>query len=218
MLTKERLQAKSNRCNANSRKRQVCHSPTCCRHRSSRGCFKNKTSYLTIASIRRASPWRCCFRSATMPIPRSVKPSLYRRRWDGELHLRSVKSVLQMDVLRAKTPEMVRKENWAHLLAYNLVRKGMAQAAEAFQLKPWKISFKAALPTLRAFALPLLTCARRTLPDLIEEMLLTIARHQTGNRPGRVEPRALKRRPKPYDLRTKPREQARKLEIKNGCE
>ena len=142
---------------------------------------------------------------------------LYRRRWDGELNLRSVKSVLQMDVLRAKTPEMVRKEIWAHLLAYNLVRKVVAQAAAEFQLKPWQISFKAALQTLRAFALPLLTSARSKLPDLIDEMLLAIARHQVGNRPGRVEPRALKRRPKPYDLLTKPREQARKLEINNSC-
>jgi hypothetical protein len=118
---------------------------------------------------------------------------------------------------RAKTPEMVHKEIWAHLLAYNLVRKLMAQAAEEFQLKPWRISFKAALQTLRAFALPLLTSARSRLPDLIEEMLLAIARHQVGKRPGRVEPRALKRRQKPYDLLNKPRELARKLEIKNSC-
>ena len=122
-----------------------------------------------------------------------------------------------MDVLRGKTPEMVHKEIWAHLLAYNLVRKVMAQAAQAYEVEPWTISFKATLQTLKAFALPLMTCARPKLPEMIEELLLAIARHSVGNRSGRVEPRALKRRPKPYDLLTKPREDARKLEIQNSC-
>lgn len=141
---------------------------------------------------------------------------LYRRRWQAELNLRSLKTVLQMDVLRGKTPEMVHKEIWAHLLAYNMVRKVMAQAAQKYEVKPWTISFKATLQTLKAFALPLLTCVRTKLPEVIKELLLAIARHSVGNRPDRVEPRALKRRPKPYDLLTKPREKARKLEIQNG--
>jgi DDE family transposase len=138
---------------------------------------------------------------------------LYRRRWQAELNLRSLKTVLQMDVLRCKTPEMVRKEIWAHLLAYNLIRKVMVQAAEKSKAEPWTISFKATLQTLKAFALPLLTCAKSKLPEVIEEMLLAITRHSVGNRPGRVEPRALKRRPKPYDLLNKPREKARRLEL-----
>lgn len=138
---------------------------------------------------------------------------LYRRRWQAELNLRSLKAVLQMDVLRCKTPEMVRKEIWAHLLAYNLIRKVMAQAAQEFAVEPCAISFKATLQTLKAFALPLLTCAKSKLPEVIEEMLLAIVRHSVGNRPDRVEPRALKRRPKPYDLLNKPRAQARKLEL-----
>ena len=141
---------------------------------------------------------------------------LYRLRWHAELNLRSLKTVMQMDVLRGKTPEMVRKEIWAHLLAYNLIRKVMAQAAEEFGVEPCTISFKATLQTLKAFALPLLTCAKRKLPEMIEELLLAIARHSVGNRPNRVEPRALKRRPKPYDLLTKPRDKARKLELQNG--
>jgi hypothetical protein len=89
----------------------------------------------------------------------------------------------------------------------------MAQAAVEFEIQPWTISFKAALQTLRAFALPLLICPRNELPELVAEMLLVIVRHNVGNRPDRVEPRALKRRPKPYDLLIKPREKARKLEI-----
>jgi len=118
-----------------------------------------------------------------------------------------------MDVLRCKTPEMVRKEIWAHLLAYNLIRKVMAQAAQKNKVEPWTISFKATLQTLKAFALPLLTCAKSKLPEVIDEMLRAIASHSVGNRPDRVEPRALKRRPKPYDLLTKPREKARRLEL-----
>jgi DDE family transposase len=138
---------------------------------------------------------------------------LYRRRWQAELNLRSLKTVLQMDVLRCKTPEMVRKELWVHLLAYNLIRKVMAQAAETFAVEPWTISFKATLQTLNAFALPLLTCSKKDLPGVIEAMLRAIAKHRVGKRPGRLEPRCLKRRPKPYDLLMKPRAEARNLEL-----
>jgi Transposase DDE domain len=138
---------------------------------------------------------------------------LFRLRWQAELNLRSLKSVMKMDVLRCKTPAMVRKEIWAHLLAYNLIRKAMCQAAQIFTIKPWKISFKGAMQTLQAFTLPLLTCPPNELPELIEEMLLSLARHAVGTRPDRLEPRAVKRRPKPYPLLTKPRDKARRLEI-----
>jgi hypothetical protein len=139
--------------------------------------------------------------------------TLYRQRWHAELNLRSLKTVLQMDVLRCKTPEMVRKELWVHLLAYNLIRKVMAQAAQKFDFEPWTISFKGTLQTLNAFTLPLLTCSKKALPEVIEAMLLAIAHHNVANRPGRLEPRCLKRRPKPYDLLIKPRAVARKLEL-----
>ncbi len=155
--------------------------------------------------------------ATTFADPREVCKSdlaeLYRRRWQAELNLRSLKTVLQMDVLRCKTPEMVRKEIWAHLLAYNLIRTVMAQVAQTYQVEPWRISFKATLQTLKAFALPLLTCTKSKLPEVIDELLLAVARHDVGNRPDRVEPRALKRRPKPYDLLNKPRDQARRLEL-----
>src|SRR5436305_9291469 len=90
---------------------------------------------------------------------KSELAALYRLRWQAELNLRSLKTVMQMDVLRGKTPEMVRKEMWAHFLAYNLIRKLMCQAAARHELMPWEISFKGTLQTLNAFALPLLTCA-----------------------------------------------------------
>lgn len=143
---------------------------------------------------------------------------LYRLRWQAELNLRSLKTVMQMDVLRGKTPAMVRKEMWAHFLAYNLIRKVMCQAAKVFELKPWKISFKGALQTITAFALPLLTCAPGDLPEIVEELLLAIARHGVGSRPDRLEPRRIKRRPKPHKLLNVPRAKARKLETRDSCE
>ena len=77
--------------------------------------------------------------------------SLYRARWNNELDLRSIKSTMKMDVLRCKTPELVRKEVWTHILAYNLIRTIMAQAAAKHGVEPRTISFKGALQTLEAF-------------------------------------------------------------------
>src|SRR5262249_24646774 len=78
--------------------------------------------------------------------------NLYERRWDGEGEIRSIKSIMRMDILRCKTPEMVHKEIWAHLLAYNLLRTVMAVAAAASDVEPRAISFKGAKQTLTAFA------------------------------------------------------------------
>lgn len=150
--------------------------------------------------------------------PKADIAELYRLRWHAELDLRSLKQTLQLDVLRGKTPAMVQKELWAHLLVYNLIRKVMAQAAANHGLDPRTLSFKGALQTLNAFALPLLTCSAASLPDTILALLEAIVRHRVGNRPGRLEPRARKRRPKPYPLLTRPRGEARTLELKKACE
>src|SRR5829696_3721598 len=85
---------------------------------------------------------------------------LYRQRWAAELDLRSLKQTLQMDVLRCKTPELARKELWAHVLAYNLIRTVMAQAAIRHGLEPRSISFKGAVQALEAFQ-PALALAGR---------------------------------------------------------
>ena len=104
---------------------------------------------------------------------------------------------MKMDILRCKTPEMVEKEIWVYLLAYNLLRTVMAVAASASEVEPRKISFKGAKQTLTAFA-PKLEAARpEQRAGLVEAMLKAVAYHQVGNRPGRWEPRARKRRPKP---------------------
>jgi Transposase DDE domain len=134
--------------------------------------------------------------------------SLYRARWNNELDLRSIKVVLQMDLLRCKTPEMVRKEVWAHVLAYNLIRTVMAQAAAEHDIEPRSISFKATLQVLEAFR-PLIAfqsdrgAAHRA--ALYRQILTAIAIHRVADRPDRFEPRMAKRRPKRYDRLTRPR-------------
>jgi IS4 transposase len=123
---------------------------------------------------------------------------LYQERWQAEIDLRSIKTQMKMDILRCKTPEMVRKEIWAHLLAYNLIRKVMAQAALAQQLTPRQISFAGAMQTLNEFRTHLLQASADELCELTQRILAAIARHRVGNRPGRCEPRKVKRRPKGY--------------------
>jgi Transposase DDE domain len=122
---------------------------------------------------------------------------LFERRWDGEVDIRSIKSTMKMDVLRCKTPEMVRKEIWAHLLAYNLLRTVMAVAAAENDIEPRQVSFKGAKQAVTAFAPKIEAARSKERAALIDAMLRTIAYHRVGNRPGRWEPRARKRRPKP---------------------
>ena len=135
---------------------------------------------------------------------------LFLQRWNIELDFRSIKDVLQMDVLRCQTPEMVRKEIWMHLLAYNLIRGVMREAAELHEKVPRQLSFKGALQTMTAFQ----DAMRWTTPihraKLVEEMLKAISSHEVGDRFGRVEPRVNKRRPKPQRFLMEPRRQARK--------
>ena len=119
---------------------------------------------------------------------------------------------MQMDVLRCKTPEMVEKEIWTHLLAYNLLRTVMAIAAAESDAEPRDISFKGAKPAVTAFA-PKLEAARpKARPALIDALLEVVAYHRVGDRPGRWEPRAVKRRPKPGAKLGQPRAEARRPE------
>src|SRR6516225_7956436 len=135
-------------------------------------------------------------RSSTRRSMASRSETCYERRWSGELDIRSVKVVMQMEILRCKTPERVHKEIWAHLLAYNLLRTVMAVAAAETGIEPRQVSFKGAKQAVTAFA-PKIEAARpKDRPALIDAMLTVIAYHRVGNRPGRWEPRATKRRPK----------------------
>ena len=138
--------------------------------------------------------------------------------WQIELDLRSLKETMQMDILRCKTPELVRKEIWTHLLAYNLIRAIMAQAASKHKLDPRSISFKGAMQTLAAFQPTIALRGQRDSAfrrSLYQQLLDAVARHRVADRPDRFEPRRRKRRPKPYDRLMKPRHEA-KREILKG--
>jgi hypothetical protein len=139
--------------------------------------------------------------------PREQIAAAYRARWHAELDLRSIKQVMAMDVLRCKTPSMVRKEIWMHLLAYNLIRTLLADAACAAGVAPRELSFKGALQTLNSFAAVWPLANNRA--TLYAVLLQALATHRVGNRPDRIEPRAVKRRPKKLTFLTEPRSDAR---------
>lgn len=130
---------------------------------------------------------------------------LYAMRWHVELDLRAIKTVMQMDILRCKTPTMVEKEIAVHLLAYNLVRAVMARAACMNNLLPRQLSFKTALQLLNAFEMILRHGSPQSLAIRHTELLTGLGRRRLPHRPHRVEPRAVKRRPKQHWLLTKPR-------------
>jgi Transposase DDE domain len=134
---------------------------------------------------------------------------LYERRWDGEVDIRSINATMQMDILRCKTPEMVRKEIWAHLLAYNLLRTVMAVAASEDGIEPRQVSFKGTKQVVTAFAPKLEAAQPEQRAELVAAMLKAVAYHRVGDRPGRWEPRARKRRPKPGKRLTQPRRVAK---------
>lgn len=139
--------------------------------------------------------------------------TLYRARWNNELDLRAIKSTMQMHELRCKTPELVRKEIWTHVLAYNLLRTIMAQAAAMHDLVPRSLSFKGTMQTLEAFQ-PLLELradedkAQRW--ALYQNLLGAIATHRVADRPDRFEPRLKKHRRNHYGWLTEPRKEVKR--------
>lgn len=128
---------------------------------------------------------------------------LYAFRWFVELDIRSIKSVMKMDILRSKTPEMIKKEIWSRLLAYNIVRRIMVDAAKKTSKIPRQLSFKTALRAIEAFRQQGLISMKNELAYNI--LLGSIAHKEIGNRSGRHEPRMIKRRPKPQKRLQKPR-------------
>jgi hypothetical protein len=142
---------------------------------------------------------------------------LYRVRWYAEVDLRALKQTMQMDVPRGQTPQMVRKEVWAHLLGYNLLRGLMAEAAREAGLLPWEVSFKGAMQTVNAFAAVLWAAGEEALGELCSRLRAAVASHRVGDRPNRYEPRRRKRRPKPYPPLDVPRSDARVRLAATGC-
>jgi hypothetical protein len=141
--------------------------------------------------------------------PRAALKEVHARRWEGEVDLRGVKTTLGMGELRCKSPEMARKELWVYLPGYNLLRGRVAQAAVHRRVAPRQLSVAAARQAWEAFA----EAVRQAGPnraELWERLLLVMEAHRVGDRPGRAEPRAKKRRKKNYPVRTVTREQARR--------
>lgn len=137
--------------------------------------------------------------------------ALYQTRWHCELDLRAIQQVLAMDILRCQTPDRVEKEIAVHLLAYNLLRALLLEASRPEALAPRTISFKAALQTLLAHGARL--WQSEPTRSVIDALLARLASEQVGDRPGRCEPRAIKRRPKPRPLLRQPRPEARRREL-----
>ncbi len=130
---------------------------------------------------------------------------LYQLRWSAELNLRHLKISLGMDILRGKTPEMVRKEIYVHLLAYNLLRTVMWSAGTELRVNPLRLSLQEARHHLDNFVNELKNCGARKRKKLWITMLELIAHKPIKKRPLRFEPRGKKRRPKSYPLMSLPR-------------
>ena len=133
---------------------------------------------------------------------------LYLQRWSVELDLRSIKTHMKMDMLRCKTPGRVQKEIAVHLLAYNLVRASIARAAAIKHKLPRQLSFMTAVQQLNVGLSQLMQFAGNRLGHIINGLLEAIASIPIGQQKRKPQPRAIKRRPKPYPLLTVPRNQA----------
>ena len=145
--------------------------------------------------------------------PKKSLKGLYKDRWHVELDLRNIKTTMGMETFSCKSPAMVEKEMWVYLLAYNLIRLVMAQSASLSDLLPRQISFKHTLQIWSAYR-----HQNGAVDDeeALNILCVLIAESSVGNRPGRTEPRAVKRRPKPYSLLMKPRNEARAAVKKHG--
>ena len=134
--------------------------------------------------------------------------ALYARRWNLELALRHVKTTMGMEQLRCKTPEMAEKEVLAYLVAYNLVRCLMAEAVALAGVEMERVSFKGTVDAVRQYTAAIAGArSKKKRQELWNELVANIIRDLVPSRPGRREPRAVKRRPKPYPLLNKPRHQ-----------
>jgi hypothetical protein len=147
--------------------------------------------------------------------PAQTIENLYRQRWMVELFLRDIKITLGMDVSRCKTPAMVQKEFTMHLIAYNLVRALMLQAATQYGRDGLDLSLAGALATVRQWAPTMAACPKNLRAAALEAFLQCIATDSPPKRPNRLEPRARKRRPKNYQLLNKPRHQFREIQHRN---
>jgi len=141
--------------------------------------------------------------------PAEAIAELYGYRWNAELDIRDVKQTLNLDHVRCKSPEMVRRQIWVTLLGYNLVRKVIATSAAIHDKPPRKLGFTFACQTILSSWMLISTDACRSPQEQWQSALERIARNEVANRPGRIEPRVLKRRRHRYPLMRRPRHEYR---------
>jgi putative transposase len=134
---------------------------------------------------------------------------LYHRRWHVELDIRNIKQTLHMDMLSCKSPDMLAREIWVHLLGYNLVRQALAEAARARGVAPRQLSFAGGVQTLNAFRWLLQCSEGDQFAFACWALAVALGTHEVGDRAGRVEPRRVKRRQQLYPLLNRPRAEAR---------
>jgi hypothetical protein len=141
---------------------------------------------------------------------------LYARRWQIELWFRHIKTSMGMEVLRCKSPKMLHKELEMFFIAYNLIRCLMAEASAIYEVPMERLSFKGTVDSVRQFSVAIAQArSKKKERQLVGELLRVIACDQLPERPGRREPRAVKRRPKPYPLLNKPRHQFKDIAHRN---
>jgi hypothetical protein len=141
---------------------------------------------------------------------------LYARRGCLELCLRDLKTTMGLEPLRCKTPDMAEKELRAYLVAHNLIRCVMAEAVARYAVDLERVSFKGSVDALRQYSAEMAKAPSRKLRrQLWEDLLLNLARDLVRYRPNRTEPRAVKRRPKPYPLLNQPRHRFREIPHRN---
>lgn len=147
--------------------------------------------------------------------PAADLAALYLRRWRVELFLRDIKTTLQLDVLSCKTPAMLYRELLMHLIAYNLIRCLMVEAAGIYDADLARVSFKGTLDTVRHFSLVIAQSpSRRQRAQLVNDMLAALVADLVPHRPNRIEPRSLKRRHKDFPSMMLPRAQMRAKSVK----
>lgn len=133
--------------------------------------------------------------------------ALYGWRWQAaEINLRHLKTTLKMEKLTAKTPDMVRKEIWTHLLAYNLLRSVMEKAAPLLDYQRSKLSLQGTRQLFNQMIPLLATTTRDIQKRLYDHLLDDIVEDALPERPNRHEPRVVKQRPKPFPRMRQPRD------------
>jgi hypothetical protein len=141
---------------------------------------------------------------------------LYARRWQIELWFRDLKTSMGMEVLRCQSPKMIHKELEMFFIAYNLIRCLMIQASQEYEVEIQRLSFKGTVDGVRQFSVAIAQArSRKKQKQLINQLLQTIAEDLVPDRPGRREPRAVKRRPKPGAWLTKPRHKFKDSQHRN---